>query len=186
MGKRDRKSILSLNLLGFRSIGMGISRRNSPAPSGIQYAAERTEGSEDPRYPWLGPRPRAMLCAVPQEDKVSTFCFFDEENAIPHCEGNRERIGVPLIPMKRDYDYGDNAEAGIRISGMVISKTIIFLVRSNLRELGIENILAGFTAIISSRVCSWTGTRTDCSGVSSSGFVMKLCPSLFGTLIRTR
>lgn len=91
---------------------------------------------------------RALLCAAPQEDNVSTFCFFDEENLEYRiAKAIAKEVGVPIIPMKRAYNhYGDNAEAGIRISGGMgdFGNNHFLGFRSVLRESGIENILAGF------------------------------------------
>jgi len=91
---------------------------------------------------------RALLCAAPKEDEVSTFCFFDEENLEYRIAKEiAKEVGVPLIPMKRAYDhYGDNAEAGIRISGGMgdFGNNHFLGFRGTLRERGIENVLAGF------------------------------------------
>ena len=62
---------------------------------------------------------RMILCACPDLSRVTTFCFYDEQNAEYRTAREiADAKGVPLIPLKREFEhYGNSAEAGVRICG---------------------------------------------------------------------
>lgn len=93
---------------------------------------------------------RTILCAMDGDERLKlwTFSFLDEENF----ESLTAKIialtaGVKHYSLKRPFDYyADNAELGIQISGGmdVFANNHYLGFRKQLKNLGIENILAGF------------------------------------------
>ena len=91
---------------------------------------------------------RALLCSADDRKNIWAFCFFDEENLEYRIAKEiAQGTGVKLIPLKRDFDhYGDNAEMGVKISGGMgdFGSNHYLGFRNSFRNLGIENIIAGF------------------------------------------
>jgi asparagine synthase (glutamine-hydrolysing) len=91
---------------------------------------------------------RALLCSASDKRNIWAFCFFDEENLEYKIAREIAQVtGVKFISLKRDFDhYGDNAEAGVKISGAMgdFGSNHYLGFRDSFRKLGIENIIAGF------------------------------------------
>lgn len=91
---------------------------------------------------------RALLCSADDRKNIWTFCFFNEENLeYKIAREIAQGTDVKFISLQRDFDhYGDNAEMGIKISGGMgdIGNNHFLGFRDSFRNLGIENIIAGF------------------------------------------
>lgn len=90
---------------------------------------------------------RTVLCAAPNREDLITFTCFDEENReFRIARDIAAAAGAKFIPLKRPFDYyGENAEIGIKISGALgcIASNHFLGFRSQLAELGIDNLLTG-------------------------------------------
>ncbi len=91
---------------------------------------------------------RTILAGCPVGGNVKSFCFYDEENfELSIAKRIARTLGVEMIPFRRDFEhYGGSAEMAIRIyGGMGSFANNHFLgFRSQLAELGADNILTGF------------------------------------------
>lgn len=91
---------------------------------------------------------RALLCAAGDNSSICTFCFYDEENREYRIARDIARAaGVEFIPLRRSFEhYGSNAEMGVRISGAMgdFGNNHYLGFRDTFRNLGIDNIIAGF------------------------------------------
>jgi len=110
-------------------------------------------------YSFLGPTAislsggldsRTILCSANSKDELSAFCFYDEEN-LEYNIAKQVAIttGVNFIPLKRNFEYyGENAYLGVKISGGTgnIFNNHYLGMRKNFKNLGFDNILAGFYA----------------------------------------
>jgi asparagine synthase (glutamine-hydrolysing) len=90
---------------------------------------------------------RTVLCSAANREDLVTFTCYDEENReFRIAREIAEAVGAKFIPLKRPFDYyGENAALGIKISGAMgcIASNHFLGFRSQLNELGIDNLLTG-------------------------------------------
>jgi asparagine synthase (glutamine-hydrolysing) len=121
---------------------------------------------------------RTVLCAAPDRQALLSFSFYDQENLeFRTARSIAQAAGVEFIPLKRPFDYyGEHAALGVRISaGMGCIASNHFLgFRTQLRELGVQNLLTGcycdylFKGLaLNKRVNPWT-TRERLNGFDFS------------------
>lgn len=91
---------------------------------------------------------RAVLCSAGSFNNLVAFSFYDEENnELQLAKRIAEEVGVPFIPIKRDFEhYGNSLIEGVRISGGMsdFGNNHYLGVRSKLIDYKIDNILSGF------------------------------------------
>jgi asparagine synthase (glutamine-hydrolysing) len=90
---------------------------------------------------------RALLACIENKEQTFAFCCYNEPNQeFRIAKAVAEALEISFQPLQRDFEYyGDNAEAGVRISGGMgtFANNHFLGMMPRLRAEGMQNLLTG-------------------------------------------